>query len=123
MERVNQKGVKYRVVMSNFFTEIERCIRLGIAFDLLWDLPGIRLSGYREVVRIREDGKVAIEQDEKQILLDQARMPARPSGLPPRYEVMANFSLDQPGNYRLRAATVDLAGRTTVTWIPIVVAR
>ena len=38
LERRNREGVKYRTVMHNFFTEIERAIRLGIAFDLLWDL-------------------------------------------------------------------------------------
>ena len=199
LERVNRKGVKYRAVMSNFFTEIERCIRLGVAFDLLWDLPEMHPSGYREVIRVREDGKVEIDQGEKRVLLDQARVPARPPGTPPglevnlsatdgkaplevtarahvveksapvyythgrdiegvyrnavvawelygpneedyrflqpaglkprvqkkgrSYEVTVNFTLQRPGNYRLRAATVDLAGRTTVNWIPIVVSE
>ncbi|MEK7677964.1 MAG: hypothetical protein AAB676_19205 [Verrucomicrobiota bacterium] len=197
LERANRKGVKYRTVMSNFFTEIERCLRLGVAFDLLWDLPGLHLSAYREVIRIREDGQVEIEEGATRVLPDQARMPARPSGNPPGlevelsategkaplaiaarasvmeksapvyytfgtdtegvyrnavvaweiygpgeedyrslqpegmrprvlrkgalYEVRVNFRLNRPGKYRLRAATVDLAGRTAVTWIPIVV--
>jgi len=30
--------------------------------------------------------------------------------------VEVDFTLEQPGQYRLRAATVDLAGRTTVVW-------
>ncbi|MEA3461591.1 MAG: hypothetical protein U9R49_06910, partial [Bacteroidota bacterium] len=38
MERTNSYGVKYRDVMSNFLVEIERCIRLGIGYDLFWDL-------------------------------------------------------------------------------------
>jgi hypothetical protein len=38
LERVNQEGVKYRTVMGNFFTEIERCIRMGVAYDLFWDI-------------------------------------------------------------------------------------
>jgi len=197
LERVNRAGVKYRVVMGNFFTEIERCIRLGVAFDLLWDLPGIQPSGYREVIRIREDGKIEADEDGQRTVMDQARVPARPPGAPPgltvklsapegkapleviarasvveksapvyytfgtdtegvyrnamvawelygpgeedyRFltpprlkprvirksdadEVVVNFRLDRPGNYRLRAATVDLAGRTTITWTPIVV--
>ncbi|MBI3849137.1 MAG: hypothetical protein HY298_02430 [Verrucomicrobia bacterium] len=199
LERVNRKGVKYRAVMSNFFTEIERCLRLGVAFDLLWDLPGIHPSGYREVVRIREDGKVEVEQDRKRSLLNKARVPARPPGIPPglavklsaregkapleitarasvaeksapvfytygtdtegvyhnavvaweiygpgeedyrhlqpaglkprvtrkdsSYDVTVNFTLNRPGHYRLRTATVDLAGRSTVTWTPMVVAE
>ncbi|MBI5083402.1 MAG: hypothetical protein HZB13_02240 [Acidobacteria bacterium] len=31
-------------------------------------------------------------------------------------EVRINFTLDRPGPYRLRAATVDTAGRRTVVW-------
>ena len=87
LERVNRNGVKYRTVMANFFTEIERCLRLGAAFDLLWDLPGIHPSGYREVVRVREDGAVEVEQDGKQTVLDHARIPERPSGTPPELSV------------------------------------
>lgn len=55
LERVNRKGVKYRAVMSRFFAEIEKSLQEGVAFDLLWDLPGLKLEGYREVVRVRED--------------------------------------------------------------------
>ncbi len=58
LERVNRHHVRYRQVMANFFSEIERCLRLGVAFDLL----------------------------------------------------------EQPGRDRLRAATTDLAGRSTVVW-------
>jgi hypothetical protein len=199
LERMNQKGVKYRTVMSNVFTEIERCLRLGVAFDLLWDLPGVQPSGYRETVHVREDGKVEVEAEGRGVVLDQARVPVRPSGIPPglavelsaregkapleitarasvvensapvfytygtdsagvyhnavvaweiygpgeedyrhlqpaglkprvtrkdsSYEVTVNFTLARPGNYRLRTATVDLAGRTTVTWTPMVVAE
>ena len=31
-------------------------MKSGVPFDLLWDLPGIRLDGYREITRVREDG-------------------------------------------------------------------
>ena len=192
LERVNRKGVKYRVVMGNFFTEIERCIRLGVGYDLLWDVDGLDLSGYREVVRIREDGKVEVEEGAKQTLHDAARAPARPAGAPPQLTVElsadrgkaplrmtararvregsaavfytrgtdprgvyrntrvawelygpeeedyrflrregsearihesgsettveVDFLIEQPGRYRLRAATVDIAGRTVVIW-------
>jgi len=192
LERTNQKGVKYRAVMSNFFAEIERCLRLGIAFDLLWDLPGIAPKGYSELVRIREDGKVEVREGGRSAVLDRGRQVALPPGVPPqlsvsvaaksagaalevkaqasvveksapvyytlgadtegtyhnamvawelygpgeedyRYpqpeklkprvrrtasgaEMEVDFKLEQPGQYRLRAATVDLAGRTTVVW-------
>ena len=192
LERRNTEGVKYRTVMHNFFTEIERAIRLGVAFDLLWDLEALKLSDYREVVRIREDGKVEVHEGDDTILYESARLPTRPTGTPPTLtldvsisqtniplevracatvakgsasvyytrgadesgiynnemilwelfgpeeenyrflnrdqseiridqtesvaEVEIRFTLNRPGNYRLRAATVDMSGRTAVAW-------
>jgi len=192
LERVNHQGIKYRTVMGNFFTEIERCIRMGVAYDLLWDIEGHRPAGYREIVRIREDGMMEVTAGEKSNLHDGPRIPERPGGDPPQltielsaetgkvplevaakavlversapvyYTLGANpkgiyrnvkvlwelygpgeedyrfllgenrephvqdegrqtcveidFAIRQPGRYRLRAATVDLAGRTTVVW-------
>ena len=197
LERMNREGVKYRRVMGNFFTEIERCIRMGIAYDLLWDIEGHRVTGYRRIVRVREDGKVEVIGDGKSTLHDGPRIPDRPEGVPPqltvelsndtgkaplqiaaraslvkgsadifytlgansrgtyrnvmvlwelygpededyrfllsesreprilveggRTEVEMRFTIRQPGIYRLRAATVDMAGRTTVVWKNIVV--
>ncbi len=197
LERVNREGVKYRTVMGNFFTEIERCIRRGVAYDLFWDMEGYKLPGYREVVHIREDGKVMVEVDRKKILHNGPRIPDRPEGDLPQldielsietgkapleiaaraflvegsspiyYTLGANpkgiyknvkvfwelygpreedyrfllgrnreprirdegtrtsvdikFRISQPGKYRLRAATVDLAGRTAVVWKNITV--
>ena len=197
LERHNREGIKYRTVMHNFFTEIERAIRLGVAFDLLWDLEGLKLSDYREVVRIREDGKVEVSEDGETVLHEGARMPIRPVGIPPTLTVdvsisQANtslevhacatvtegsasvyytrgadengvyknemvlwelfgpgeedyrflnreqseiritqtegvtsvevrFDLKHLGDYHLRAATVDMAGRTAVAWETITV--
>ncbi len=197
LERVNREGVKYRTVMGNFFTEIERCIRMGVAYDLFWDIEGYKLNGYLEVVHIREDGTVMVEVDGKNVLHKGPRIPERPKGNPPQldielsietgkaplevtaraflvegsspiyYTLGANpegiyknvkvfwelygpeeedyrfllgtnqeprirdegtrtsveikFRINQPGKYRLRAATVDLAGRTAVVWKNIAV--
>lgn len=200
LERLNSSGVSYRTVMGNFFTEMERCLRLGVAFDVLGEFPGLRPldQEYREVVRIREDGKVEIAGGGQKVVLDSARVPARPPGLPPAlvvtlssaegqaprvvharavatersapifytlgtdtegiyhnaavawelygpteadhrflippglkprvtrtgatFEAHMEFRLERPGNYRLRASTVDSAGRSTVVWTPIQVA-
>jgi hypothetical protein len=197
LERHNREGIKYRTVMHNFFTEIERAIRLGIAFDLIWDLEGLKLSDYREIVRIREDGKVEVHEGSETTLHEGARTPIRPTGTPPTLtvdvsipqtdvplevhacatitkgsasvyytrgadasgiynnemvlwelfgpeeedyrflnrdhseiridqtetiaEAEIRFSLKHPGNYRLRAATADMAGRTAVEWETITV--
>lgn len=197
LERRNREGVKYRTVMHNFFTEIERALRLGVAFDLLWDLEGLKLSDYREVVRIREDGKIEITENSKTVLHEGPRTPTRPSDIPPKLtidvsvphgktplevhacatitegasavyytrgadengiynnervlwelfgpaeedyrflnreqseihinqtEFVTNieirFSLKHPGSYHLRAATVDMAGRTAVNWKTITI--
>lgn len=198
LERVNREGIKYRIVMGNFFTEIERCIRMGVAYDLFWDIEGYKFNGYRQVVHIKEDGKVMVEVDGKNVLYNGPRIPDRPEGNPPQltielsnetgkaplevtaraflvegsspiyYTLGANpkgiyknvkvfwelygpgeedyrflldwnreqlihdegprtnveikFRISQPGKYRLRAATVDLAGRTAVVWKNIAVA-
>ena len=197
LERHNREGVKYRTVMHNFFIEIERAIRLGIAFDLLWDLPELKLSGYREVVRIREDGKVEVTENDETVLYEDARTPTRPTGIPPTLTVDASilqlntafevhacatvtkgsasvyytrgadkrgiynnemvlwelfgpeeedyrflnreqseirinqtgsvteveicFCLKRSGDYHLRAATVDIAGRTAIEWKTITI--
>lgn len=197
LERANPKGVKYRKVMQNFFTEIERCLRLGVSFDLLWDLPGIAPNDYREMVRIREDGQVEVHTAGKNTVLDGARVPARPSGAAPKLavafkarsdgnsveiaalamvtettapvyytvgadfggiyhnamvawelcgpeeedylflmpdklrptvrktatggEAETRFTIQKAGRYRLRASTVDQAGRSTVVWKEMVV--
>ncbi len=197
LERRNREGVKYRTVMCNFFTEIERAMRLGVAFDLLWDLSELKLSGYRELVRIQEDGKVEVKADGTTVMYEGARTPTRPTGTPPtlsvsvsiprtntplevhasatvvqgsasvyytrgadesgvynnemvlwelfgpaeedyrflnrdrseicinhtgsEVEVEIRFSLEHLGDYRLRAATVDMAGRTAVAWKTITV--
>jgi hypothetical protein len=192
LERKNRHGVKYRVVMHNFFVEIERCIRLGIAYDLLWALDNLPLSGYREVIHVREDGQVEVHSHGKRELLQGARIPTRPAGEPPQLTVELSpaggkaplevtacatilersapvyytlgadstgvyrnemalwelfgpgeeqyrflnreavsthksldghkstteirFRIERPGEYGLRVATVDMAGRTAVVW-------
>lgn len=196
LERKNREGIPYRTVMGNFFTEIERCLRLGVAFDLMWDLSGLKLEGYREVVRVLESGKVEVIAGMATTMLDGPRIPVRPEGQDPRLSVTLRDSgrgaprtltaeahviegdapvyfapapdaqgvhhnvrvswelygptdadytyrapgivrgtvephpegghtataiirIAAPGHYRLRAATTDLAGRSTVVWITI----
>lgn len=198
LERVNPYGVTYRTVMGNFFTEIERCIRLGVAYDLFWDLEGYQFLGYREIVRVREDGKVEVVVAGKSVPHDGPRtLDRRPDGNPPQlivelpaetgtaplaltarailtegsspiyytlgadsrgvyrnvkvlwelygpeeedYRFLSGenrephihdegtqtivemgFRISRPGKYRLRAATVDLAGRTATVWKDIAV--
>jgi hypothetical protein len=198
LERTNRFGIRYRQVMGNFFTEIERSLRLGVSFDLLWDLPGAELDGYRELVRVREDGRVEVITNSGRSLREGPRVPERPAGKPPQlavelsnpdgevpctitaharliegsapiyyttgadrlgvypnamvlwelygpraedYRVLSGrvssslthegrsavvesgFSIEQPGRYHLRAATTDLAGRSTVVWREIKVGR
>lgn len=175
LERVNRRGVRHRAVMSQFFAEIERSLQQGVSFDLLWDLPGLRLDQYREVVRVREDGEVegsagapsraggtgpelsvtvaglkatahvketgapvyyTLGADpagvlhnamvlwelygpgEEDYLFLQAkamRPQVRQIG-PGEAEVTIEMPPIEPGAYRLRAATVDVAGRSTVVW-------
>ncbi len=187
LERRNQYGVKYRTVMRNLFTEIERYVRLGQSFDLFWDIPAAQISGYREVTRIKEDGGVNVDRDGSISCLNGPRKPTRPGGKGPSLtldlqiegdvpatisaragieesrapvfytpgrnlegiyknelvmwelfgpeegycflnrkesvlqvsdgiSVEIKFNLREAGNYRLRAATCDVSGRTSVVW-------
>jgi hypothetical protein len=83
MERYNSCGVKYRQIMSNFFVEIERCIRLGIEYDLFWNMQNLELWDYREVVTVREDGRIELNTNGTTVMLDQPRIPERPGGIAP----------------------------------------
>ncbi|MFC1792251.1 hypothetical protein ACFL3Q_01535, partial [Planctomycetota bacterium] len=59
-------------------------------------------------------------EENHRFLLDRNREPRiRNEG--PRTSVDIKFRISRPGNYRLRAATVDLAGRTAVVWKNITV--
>ncbi|MFO1500769.1 MAG: hypothetical protein U1G07_20680 [Verrucomicrobiota bacterium] len=192
LERKNASGIAYRTVMHHLFTEIERCVRLGIEYDLVWDVPGLELGSYAEIVRVRADGSVEVQSQGRREVLAGPRLPARPGGEPPElavqvdtipspgsaqvtaravvkekaspvfytprrerdgvfrnavvfweifgpreedyrvllsdgvkpevrrnaagYEVTVVFGLRKPGTYRLRAATVDEAGRSAVIW-------
>jgi hypothetical protein len=197
LERTNRFGVAYRTVMHGVFTEIERCLRFGTEFDLAWDLPDLDLSGYHEVIRVREEGSVEVDEAAGRERFSTPRTPPHPPGTPPqltvhatpesgvaplrvtaqaevmerdapvfytvrrnrqgvydnavvlwelfgpraedyrflsgesnalriqheggRHTVSITFPLSRPGPYRLRAAVVDQAGRSTVVWMPVVV--
>ncbi|MGL6226712.1 MAG: hypothetical protein ACRC10_08815 [Thermoguttaceae bacterium] len=97
LERKNSLGVKYRTVMSHFFTEVERYLKLGTPFDLLWDIEGLDLSGYREIVRVREDGQIEVITKGKTELLSGPRVPERTSGQGPTLEVTLNPGRSQSG--------------------------
>jgi len=196
-EKNNNHGVKYGDVLNNFYIEIERCLRLGVEFDIFWDLDDLSLKDYREIVTIRDDGRIEIISNSISKLLPSARIPQRPEGKAPELSVTIdknseknslavsatamvtagsapifytlgadangtyhnhyvlwelfgpmeedytdlwenrwaaklaengntgsntiNFQLDKPGMYRLRVATTDLAGRSTVVWNEIIV--
>jgi len=72
--------------MRNFFTEIERCFRLGVC-SICCGTCGIAPKGYREVIRVREDGKVEVQSDGQSVVLDGARAVARPAGPAPQLTV------------------------------------
>jgi len=102
MERTNSHGIKYRDIMNNFYIEIERCIRLGVEYDLFWNLENFELKGYREIINIREDGKVEVTENGLSTLLNSARTPQRPEGEHPLLEVELK-SAKENGNFSVTA--------------------
>lgn len=113
LERRNAHGVPYRRVMSNLFIEIERCLRLGTPFDVAWDLPAVSDAGYREVVRIRDDGRVQVTEGRRSRMLASARVPERASGVAPALRVELDGSLDH-APCRLEARAFVTEGSSTV---------
>ena len=102
LERTNRFGVTYRQVMGNFFTEIERCFRLEVAFDLLWDLDGLKLDNYREIVRVLEDGRVEIIEADRHTMGEGPRIPVRPDGKGPDLEIELSNSGQDEHSYSAR---------------------
>jgi hypothetical protein len=95
LDRKNAAGIPYRTVMRNFATEIERCLRLGIEFDLLWDLEGLDTSSYTAVYHVLEDGTVLLESAQGEAVLQTPRNPPRPEGESPSLEVKLSSSGSQ----------------------------
>lgn len=94
--------------MSNFYTEIERCIRMGVRYDLFWNLVDLESEGYREIITIREDGRVEILSNGKRSILDSARIPERPEGVAPQLAVELKPEPGlSPGTCRARATVTE----------------
>jgi hypothetical protein len=107
LERTNRLGVTYRTVMHNAFTEMERSVRLGLTYDLAWDVPGLNFSGYRELVRVREDGQVEVHSGANRVLRDGPRTPDRPEGSPPGLSLtLKTMSNLERNRIRARASVV-----------------
>ena len=113
MERTNSHGIKYRDIMNNFYIEIERCIRLGVEYDLFWNLEDFEWKGYREIIVIREDGKVEVRENDKKNVLNSARIPQRPKGDHPLLEVALENSKEN-GYY-----AVEAIAKVTETTAPV----
>ena len=68
---------------------------------VLWELFGPEAEDYR-----------SLNREQSEILIDRTESIAK---------VEIRFSLEHPGNYRLRTATVDMTGRTAAAWNTITV--
>jgi hypothetical protein len=154
-ERANAAGSTYGQVMSAALLEMEKAMRAGTRFDVLWDLPNVPIRGYKNVIRIAESARanpnraggppltVTVNPGAANWVTAHAATPANvyyttgadatgtyrnarfywelygPAEedmriIPPGETV--RFQLDKPGKYRLRVATADTEGRTSVEW-------
>ena len=96
LERKNRFGLKYRQIIRNIGMEVERCYRLGVCYDMAWDIEGLDLSGYREVVRVKEDGTIEVTgKDGAVTVLQGSRPVTRPAGDPPGLEVTLSTAKGQ----------------------------
>lgn len=106
LERINAQGVPYRKVMSTLFLEIEHCLRDGVDFDLLWDLPAPSPKGYREIRRVLESGDLEVLADGRRTATQGPRQPHRPPGAPPELSVELSLARGR--------APVEVAAKATV---------
>ena len=97
-EKKNKHGLKYREVLARVAAEMERCYRAGVCYDLAWDLEGFwgsgnndikspELKGYREVVRVCEDGRVIVQKGSREKVFYEPRWPRRPKGKAPGLKI------------------------------------
>jgi hypothetical protein len=89
LERQNQHGIKFRVVLSNAALEVERLLRHGVEFDIVVDDPQTPPTGYDELIFAQADGKLRIErQAQTTEFRDQPRPVERPDlGPGPRLRI------------------------------------
>jgi hypothetical protein len=117
LERTNRFGVTYRRVMGNLFGEIERCLRLGIVFDVAWDLPGLKPTQYREIVHVREDGTLQTRNEAGEETSSNPRPAQRPDGHPPQLTLEVAAS-DSSGSKQFTARAEVTEGSAPVFYTP-----
>lgn len=123
LERETGQGATYRQVLANAAVEVERCIRLGLEFDIAVDDPKFTAAGYEEIIWCREDGSVVVHRGDTQTQLATAREPVRPDlGPGPQIAIEVPEVLPKaPGEITLKAvATAGTGefenGKPHVTW-------
>jgi len=155
-ERKNTAGSTYGEVMAALFWQIQRAMEQGTSFDILWDLPGVKPNGYRQVLQISESTRMERPRYGAGPSLDVTLFPGSDGWYTAHAETNADvfyttgadsggvyrnarfywelygpeeedlriippgetvrFQLPKPGAYRLRVATADRSGRSTVVW-------
>lgn len=123
LERETGLGATYRRVLTNAAIEVERCIRLGVDFDIAVDEPEFTAAGYDEVIRCREDGTVLVQSGGTESLLTAGREPVRPTlGPGPQIAIEVPEAVPEaPGKIALTAvATAGTGefenGKPQVSW-------
>ena len=97
-EKKNKHGLKYREVLARVAAEMERCYREGVCYDLAWDWEGFsgiesndlnrpEWKGYREVIRVYEDGRVIVQRGSREEAFYEPRWPRRPKGRSPGLKI------------------------------------
>jgi hypothetical protein len=61
MTDANAQGMPYRQVLAAATAQAAALLRQGTPFDFIFLHPDEAITGYRQVIRVRETGEVAVE--------------------------------------------------------------
>jgi|GEM_PF-2245577 len=96
LDRKNTFGLTYRHVLSSAAVEIEKLLRNATKFDIAFDDPRFISKGYKQLIYVRENGKIDIYKDsiKTKSLTGPADMPKR-ADLGPGPKAILNTTLNK----------------------------
>ncbi len=118
-EGVNELGVSYREICASATFEGILLSRAGIEYDYVNDYPGIEKAGYKQLIFVREDGRVEwVPKRRTQNApgkLTLALSPSEDKPIADREEVKADHTVGRASHVSVDANLSDWSGEDWIT--------